>query len=42
MMPQNNFLTNDQIADILTYIRQGFGNNADVVKAEDVKKVRGW
>ena len=39
-MPKNNFLSDEQVADVLTYIRQGFGNNADGVRTEEVKKVR--
>jgi len=39
-MPKNNFLDDDQIADILTYIRQSFGNNASIVDSKEVKKVR--
>ncbi|MFP5040003.1 c-type cytochrome [Parasediminibacterium sp. JCM 36343] len=34
-------LTNQQIADVLTYIRASFGNKASAVTAEDVKAVRG-
>ena len=40
IMPKNNFLPDDQIADILTFIRQSFGNNASAVKTQEVKKVR--
>ena len=40
MMPKNNFLPDDQIADILTFIRQSFGNNASAVKTQEVKKIR--
>jgi glucose/arabinose dehydrogenase len=40
LMPKNNFLTDEQVAEVLTYVRQNFGNNAGAVKAEEVKKVR--
>jgi mono/diheme cytochrome c family protein len=40
VMPKNNFLTDDQVAEILTYVRQSFGKNADDITAQDVKKVR--
>jgi mono/diheme cytochrome c family protein len=39
-MPAQNFLTDQQIADVLTYIRSNFGNKASAVKVEEVKKVR--
>jgi len=40
-MPPLNYLTDKQIADVLTYVRNSFGNKASVVTAEDVKKTRG-
>lgn len=40
-MPPLAFLTNQQIADVLTYVRNDFGNKASVVKVTDVKSVRG-
>jgi mono/diheme cytochrome c family protein len=40
-MPKHNFLTDAEIAELLTYIRQNFGNNAGAVKEEEVRKVRG-
>lgn len=40
-MPAHDFLTNTQIADVLTYIRSNFGNKASAVSAEEVKAVRG-
>ena len=40
VMPANGFLTDQQIADALTYIRQSWGNKADVVTVEEVAKVR--
>ena len=39
-MPAQNFLTDQQIADVLTYIRSNFGNKASAVKAEEVRKLR--
>lgn len=40
-MPAHAFLTDEQIADILTYIRSHFGNQADAVLPEEVRRVRG-
>ena len=40
-MPAHDFLTDTQIADVLTYIRSSFGNKADAITAEEVKGVRG-
>ncbi len=39
-MPQHSFLNNDEIANVLTYIRQNFGNNASEVSAEEVEAMR--
>ena len=39
-MPAHDFLSDPQIADVLTYIRSNFGNKADAVKADEVKAVR--
>ena len=39
-MPAQNYLTDQQIADILTYVRNSFGNKASVISAVDVKAVR--
>ncbi len=39
-MAPHNFLSNQQIADVLTYIRNSFGNSASMITPEDVKKVR--
>jgi len=39
-MPAHNFLSDQQIADVLTYIRKTFGNSADAVKPEEVAKAR--
>jgi mono/diheme cytochrome c family protein len=39
-MPPQSTLKDEQIADVLTYIRNSFGNKADAVTPEDVKKAR--
>ncbi len=39
-MPVHNFLSDQQIADLLTYLRSNLGNNASVVSIEEVKQVR--
>jgi mono/diheme cytochrome c family protein len=41
VMPAQSQLTDQQIADILTYIRSSWGNNAPAVSVEEVRKVRG-
>ena len=40
IMPPNSHLSNREIADVLTYIRQSFGNNAGEVTLEEVQRVR--
>jgi mono/diheme cytochrome c family protein len=40
VMPAWANLSNDKLADIMTYIRKQWGNNADEVKSEDVAAVR--
>ena len=40
VMPANGFLTDDQVAQILTYVRQNFGNFASGIKPADVAAVR--
>ena len=40
LMPQHSFLSDEEIADVLTYIRNNFGNNASAIKTMEVKKVR--
>jgi mono/diheme cytochrome c family protein len=40
IMPPHSHLSDKQIADVLTYIRQSFGNNANEVTVEEVQKVR--
>ena len=39
-MPAHAFLTNQQIADVLSYIRSNFSNKASAIKAEEVEQVR--
>ena len=39
-MPAHDFLTDTQIADVLTYIRSSFGNKADAITADEVKVTR--
>ncbi|GAA4433764.1 hypothetical protein GCM10023091_07700 [Ravibacter arvi] len=41
VMPPHDFLTDDQLAQILTYIRMGFKNNSSPISAEHIKRVRG-
>jgi mono/diheme cytochrome c family protein len=40
VMPPNAHLSNREIANVLTYIRQSFGNNASEVTEEEVQRVR--
>ncbi|HMI67502.1 MAG TPA: cytochrome c [Cyclobacteriaceae bacterium] len=39
-MPAFDYLTDTEVADVLTYVRNNFGNKAGVVKAEEVAIVR--
>lgn len=39
-MASHKHLTNQQIADVLTYVRTSFGNNASAVSAAEVEAVR--
>ena len=39
-MPAHDFLKDDQIADVLTFIRSNFGNKADAITADEVKAAR--
>lgn len=39
-MPAQAHLTDEQIADVLTYVRKNFGNKASTVTPADVKAVR--
>ncbi len=40
LMPQHSFLKDEDIAQVLTYIRQHFNNNSSAIKAEEVASVR--
>lgn len=40
VMPPHDFLSDEQIAQILTYIRMGFQNNSYPISAAEVKRVR--
>ncbi len=40
VMPPHEFLTDQQIADLLTYVRNSFGNKAKAVTVAEVKAVR--
>ncbi len=41
IMPALNHLTDKQIADVLTYVRNNFGNKASAITPAEVKKTRG-
>jgi mono/diheme cytochrome c family protein len=41
VMPALNHLTDKQIADVLSYVRNNFGNKASAVTPAEVKKLRG-
>lgn len=40
VMPPQSHLNDKQIADVLTYVRNSFGNKASAIKEEEVKKLR--
>ena len=40
-MPPMAFLTNDEIAGALSYVRGNFGNKLGAIQPGDVEKVRG-
>ena len=40
VMPSFAFLKDKEIADVLTYVRKNFGNNAAIVTEQEVKKAR--
>jgi mono/diheme cytochrome c family protein len=40
VMAAHDFLTDQQIADVTTYVRNSFGNKASVVTPADVKSIR--
>lgn len=39
-MPQHSFLSDEEVAEVATYIRQNFGNNTTPIGAKEVGKVR--
>jgi mono/diheme cytochrome c family protein len=39
-MPAQAHLTDQQVADVLTYVRNSFGNKASAVQVAEVKAVR--
>jgi mono/diheme cytochrome c family protein len=41
VMVPHNFLSDQEVADVLTYVRSSFGNSAPAVTADQVAKVRG-
>lgn len=41
IMPTQSYLTDQQIADVLSYIRSDFGNNSEAITPDEVAKVRG-
>jgi len=41
VMASHSYLTDQQIADVLTYIRNSFGNKASAITPAEVKAVRG-
>ncbi len=40
LMPPHTHLTDQQIADVLTWVRQNFSNNSGPITPEDVAKLR--
>lgn len=40
IMPPHNHLTDKQIADVLTYVRQNFGNHSGPITVDQVRKLR--
>jgi glucose/arabinose dehydrogenase len=40
IMPPHNFLRDEQIAEVLSYIRKSWGNDADAVTAQEVATMR--
>jgi len=39
-MPSHDYLKDHEIADVLTYVRNSFGNKANAVTTAEVTKVR--
>ena len=40
VMPQHSFLSDEQIALVLTFVRSKFGNEASAVDVAEVQKIR--
>lgn len=40
VMPSHSFLSDRQIADVLTYVRNSFGNKASQISEKEVKALR--
>jgi len=40
VMPPHAFLTDDQVAQLLTFLRQNFGNYAGGIKPGEVAEIR--
>jgi len=40
VMPPMDYLTDQEIADVLTYVRNSFGNEGSAVGSEEVKALR--
>lgn len=40
LMPSQDYLNDKQVAEILTYVRNSWGNKADQIKPEQVAKIR--
>ena len=40
VMTPHNFLTDEQVAGVLTYVRKSFGNDAEPVSVEEVTEIR--
>lgn len=39
-MPQHSFLSDEETANVLSYIRQNFGNKASAIRPDEVKAIR--
>ena len=40
LMPQHSFLRDEDLAQVLTYIRKRFNNNSDSITVKDVSDIR--
>lgn len=40
VMPQHSFLSDEEIAEVLTYIRSNFENNASAIELKEVQEIR--